>query len=96
MKNAKARYRFLGQDLSRVSLHPPASFPGPCRTGNELASKLIPPSLFQVKNILAADPYGKQAEKRKKEVSDLEARVGLLLPRPVTFTISNSQLVIAH
>ena len=35
-----------------------------------------PPSLWhQVKNILAADPYGKQAEKRKKEVSDLEIKV---------------------
>jgi hypothetical protein len=28
-----------------------------------------------VKNLLAMDPYGKQADKRKKEVSDLEARV---------------------
>ena len=30
---------------------------------------------YQVKNLLAADPYGKQAEKRKREVSDLESKV---------------------
>ena len=30
---------------------------------------------LQVKNLLTLDPYGKQAEKRKKEVTDLEAKV---------------------
>jgi hypothetical protein len=36
-----------------------------------------------VKNLLALDPYGKQAEKRKKEVSDLEMKVSppTALPR---------------
>ena len=45
MKNAKAKYIFLGQDLIRV------------------------------KNLLAMDPYGKQADKRKKEAADYESRV---------------------
>lgn len=31
--------------------------------------------LVRVKNLLALDRYGKQADKRKKEVADYEARV---------------------
>ena len=34
-----------------------------------------PPPRLQVKNLLSADPYGRQAEKRKKEVTDLETKV---------------------
>lgn len=48
MKNAKAKYRFYGEDLARV------------------------------KNLLAVEPYGKQAEKRKREVSELEVKVSSL------------------
>ncbi len=47
MKAAKAKYRFYGEELSRV------------------------------KNLLAVEPYGKQAEKRKREVSELETKVSL-------------------
>ena len=36
-------------------------------------------SLMQIKTVLSAEPHGKQAEKRKKEVMELETKVWLLL-----------------
>ena len=31
--------------------------------------------LMQIKTVLSAEPHGKQAEKRKKEVTELETKV---------------------